>query len=101
MKIFIATDAASGAANEYPGHVSVTMIPERFASEAERDAFFDKMVTDFHAGIAELEHTAESKCSSGNAEFCRIHREKLEEAKGDRLERIERYRAEALVGEES
>ena len=41
--IGVAIDAGSGAMSQYATSVAVTLIPAEFRSDAERDAFFDKM----------------------------------------------------------
>jgi hypothetical protein len=39
--IGVVVDAASGATHEYPPLVTITLVPELFASIAERDAFYE------------------------------------------------------------
>ena len=41
--IGVAVDAATGAMNEYPPMITITLVPEEFPTVLERDAFFDKM----------------------------------------------------------
>ena len=60
--IGVAVDAASGAMHEYPAMVTITMIPEEFASIAERDAFFEKMKATLVQEAAEVKERINKQC---------------------------------------
>ncbi len=60
--IGVAVDAASGAMHEYPAMVTITMIPEEFASTAERDAFFEGMKTTLLQEAAEVKERINKQC---------------------------------------
>jgi len=60
--IGVAVDAASGAMHEYPAMVTITMIPEEFASIAERDAFFEKMKATLAQEAAEVKERINKQC---------------------------------------
>jgi hypothetical protein len=38
----VAIDAGSGAMHKYPAAVTVVLVPNKFATAAERDAFFER-----------------------------------------------------------
>lgn len=62
--IGVAVDAGSGAMNEYPPMVTITMVPDEFASVAERDAFFDKIRADLVREAEEVKERIKSICTS-------------------------------------
>jgi hypothetical protein len=64
--IGVAIDAASGAMHEYPALVTITMIPEEFASEAERDAFFERMKATLLQESAEVKQRIGKQCREPN-----------------------------------
>jgi hypothetical protein len=88
-------DAASGAATKYPSSVTITLIPESFASIAERDAFFDAMRTEF---LTEYESTVkEIKDRCKQEDGCYDQMVKAEYSREARLAEIERQRATAKI----
>lgn len=60
--IGIAVDAASGAMNEYPSMVTITLEPEVFATAAERDAFFDQLQSELKREVAQVRERTEKFC---------------------------------------
>lgn len=60
--IGVAVDAASGAMHEYPAMVTITMIPEEFASVGERDAFFDRLKAQLLQEAAEVKERIGKQC---------------------------------------
>ncbi|MGH6720136.1 MAG: hypothetical protein ACREER_12525 [Alphaproteobacteria bacterium] len=68
--IGVAIDAGSGAMHEYPANVTVILPPEEFASEADRDGFYDKLeatvAADADATISELR----DRCKPENKAQC-------------------------------
>ena len=90
-------DAGSGATYEYVNPtLTLTMIPERFASIAERDVFFEKMKADFleasEVAMAEIAETC-------NPNTCELDKRKAEKAKEARLVEIENERQIATIGD--
>ena len=59
----VAIDAGSGAMNQYEPSITLTLIPAEFSSEAERDALFDKMKTEFLAQSDQAVERIKKKCS--------------------------------------
>ena len=89
----VAVDAASGAMNEYPPMVTITMIPEEFASAADRDTFFDKMKTTFLQEADEVRQRIRKECGND----CEAQLKAAEEAVGPKLAEIEGRRTAARV----
>ncbi len=62
--IGVAIDAGSGAMHKYEDGVMITLIPESFSSEDERDGFFDKLRADYLAGydaaVVKIKETCEA-----------------------------------------
>ncbi len=93
--IGVFVDMGSGATHEYPKAVSITLIPEVFASIAARDTFFDglrsRFLDEWKAGLRQVEAScAEPDCArrirAANA---------LRDA---RLQEIEQARRDAHIG---
>lgn len=93
--IGIAIDAGSGAMNKYEDGVSITLIPESFTSEEERDDFFDTLRADFlveyDAAVVEIN----DKCEA--SENCESRLKDAEENRDARLAEIEAKRGEAKI----
>lgn len=88
-------DAASGAAMKYPSSVTITLVPDSFASVAERDKFYDEMRTEF---LAEYERTVKeikARCEQENS--CYDQMVKAEYSREARLAEIERQRTTAKI----
>jgi uncharacterized membrane protein len=64
----IAVDAASGAMNEYPASVTITLIPEAFATAAARDEFFDRMRATLEREAAEVKDRIDRTCARNDCE---------------------------------
>lgn len=60
--IGIVVDAASGATNQYPDAVTITMIPAAFATVEERDRFFDEMKATLLREAAEVRERIGKLC---------------------------------------
>ena len=91
-----AIDASSGAMHEYEPTLTLTMIPEGFASIADRDAFFDKMKADFLMASEEAMKEIANTCDPNT---CELQKKKAEKAKEARLVEIENERQFALIGD--
>ena len=60
--IGVVVDAASGATHEYPPLVTITLIPEVFASIAERDAFYERMRQNLQQEAAAVKERIANEC---------------------------------------
>lgn len=93
--IGVAIDAGSGAMHKYESGVTITLIPEAFSSEEERNGFFDKLRADYLAGydaaVAKINETCEA------AGTCESQLEDAEEKRDARLAEIETMRGEAKI----
>jgi uncharacterized protein YceK len=94
--IGIAIDAVSGAMAQYPEAVTITMLPEQFATVAERDAFFDRMRSMLAQEEAAVRDRIDRTCQRGN---CDSEREAAQAETQRKLAEIERRRALAKVVE--
>lgn len=92
--IGVAVDAASGAMHEYPAMVTITLIPEEFASTAERDAFFDRMKATLMRESAEVKERIGKQCRDSQ---CAPELEAAEAGTRAKLAEIEQKRALARV----
>ena len=96
--IGVAIDAGSGAMNEYDPSVTLTLIPAEFSSDANRDAFFDKMRTEFLAQSDQVVERIKKKCS---ASACDSQLKAATSAKEAKLADIETKRLLAKVNSDS
>lgn len=94
--IGLAIDAGSGATHKYPSSITITFIPEAFASSEERDAFFDQLQTDF---LANYERNREAILKQCEEERCESSLKAAETAKQAKLEEIARQRQNAIIGD--
>ena len=93
----VVVDAASDANTQYPESIMVTLVPDNFSSETERDLFFDKMVSDALGKLKDAQQELTYRCESANRpqELCEADQEELQEAFDFKIEDIERMRNEA------
>ena len=96
--IGVAIDAGSGAMNEYEPSITLTLIPAEFKSEAERDAFCDKMKTEFLTQSDQVVERIKKKCQ-GSA--CDSQLKAAASAKQAKLADIETKRLLAKVNSDS
>ena len=68
--IGVAIDAGSGAMHEYPASVTVILPPTEFASEADRDGFYDRLEADVTKQAADAIETVNRGCKAGNEAQC-------------------------------
>jgi len=94
----VAIDAGSGAMNEYEPNITLTLIPAEFSSDAKRDAFFDKMRTEFLAQSDQVVERIKKKCSAG---ACDSQLKAAASAKEAKLADIETKRFLAKVNSDS
>ncbi len=92
--IGVAVDAGSGAMNEYPPTVTLTLIPESFESETDRDVFFDQMQEQF---IIESDSSIQQIEKSCVQRICQQQLKAAQKARDLKLEEIERERLLAVV----
>ncbi|HXY62289.1 MAG TPA: hypothetical protein VEJ22_05090 [Nitrospirota bacterium] len=93
--IGVVVDSSSGAAHEYEPLVTITLIPEEFASEEERDAFFAQMKEDFLKQSKEVTDRIAKSCDP--ATNCDSQLQAAQAAKEARLADIEKKRLLAKV----
>lgn len=95
--IGLVVDSASGAMHEYPETVHVTLIPESFSTEKDRDQFFDTRVADLNSKFETAKNELENQCRAKPAEICDARLEDLEEAREEKLAIMEQQRQAAVV----
>lgn len=61
-------DAASGAMVQYPRSVMLFLVPSRFSSQQERDAYFERKRVDIEAEATRLIAETQKKCASSSCE---------------------------------
>jgi len=86
-------DQATGAMNEYPPMVTVTMVPEEFPSVVERDVFFDNMKTTFLTEADEVRQRIRQSCKDN----CDPQLKAVDDGVGPKLAEIEARRFSAKV----
>jgi len=93
----VVVDAASGAMNQYPESVTISLIPEEFASIDERDAFFDRMRASLEREAAEVKERISKMCRDYD---CPRELSAADKATAVKLAEIEQKRALARVRSE-
>ena len=89
-----AVDAGSGAMHEYEPTVTITLIPFDFESIEARDAFFDRLRSDFLVESDKAMELISQKCEG---DTCAEQLKAAEVAKEAKLEEIESKRKAATV----
>ena len=90
----VAVDAASGAMHQYPETVTITLIPEEFATIAERDAFFNRMRASLEQEVAEVKERIGKMCTASN---CANELAAADRAAAEKLAEIDKRRESAKV----
>ena len=90
----VVVDAASGAMHRYPETVTITLIPEEFESDQERDAFFDKMRASLEREAAEAKDRISKLC---RAENCSKEQAAADASADTKRAEIEQHRTLARV----
>jgi hypothetical protein len=93
----VVVDAASGAMNQYPESVTITLIPEEFASVEARDDFFDHMRASLEQEAAEVKKRISKTCREYD---CPRELAAADKATTAKLAEIEQKRALAKVRSE-
>lgn len=88
-------DIASGATSEYEPRVQITMVPQQFASIADRDAFFDRLKTMLAEETRVVRERVQQSCQGAECQR-QLDLALTEEKNG--LERIEAQRNAAVIG---
>lgn len=91
----VAIDAGSGAMSEYEPIVTLTLIPAEFPSAEARDAFFDRLRSEFLTQSEKVVQRIQQKCS---ASACDTQLKAAASAKEAKLAEIETKRLLAKVG---
>lgn len=91
--IGVAVDAASGAMNKYPEQVTFVLIPASFATDADRDVFFDKMRDTFLVEYGEVLARINSACKHD----CELQLKAADANKQKKLAEIDARRQSAKV----
>ena len=94
--IGVAVDAGSGAMNEYPPIVTITMLPKEFDSELERDEFFDDMRDEFIAQYDDTVKRIRDKCGN-DQDLCEQQLKAAANGREEKLQEIEKKRLDAKL----
>ncbi len=90
----IVVDAASGAMHEYPATVTITLIPEAFATAAARDEFFDRMRATLEREAAAVKERIDRTCARND---CEQQIASASAGRAEKLAEIEARRASAKI----
>jgi hypothetical protein len=90
----VVVDAASGAMHRYPESVTITLVPEEFATIADRDTFFDRMLAKLEQEAAEVRERIGKMCPSKN---CESEFAAASSGLAEKRAEIEQWRATARV----
>jgi len=93
--IGVAVDAGSGAMNEYPTLITLTLLPDAFKTEADRDAFFARMKATFEVEYKEALDRIKERC--GNPTYCDEQVKSAEASRTAKLAEIEAKRLQARI----
>ncbi len=96
--IGFAIDAGSGALNEYPSSMLVVMIPNSFASEEERDIYFDRIIESYEARSRRAVAVARKNCFEDETSDCDRKVRAIESRRETELAEFERKRRSAEIG---
>lgn len=91
--IGVAVDAASGAMHEYPPMVTVTLVPDEFATVGERDDFFDRLRATFLREAGEVKERTRNTCTDN----CEAQVKAVDDGVAAKLAEIEGRRFAARV----
>jgi len=93
--IGVAVDAGSGAMNEYPSSLTLTMVPEAFPNTAARDVFFDSASARARANTADSLAKIANECGADDG--CRTSVDQVKAAGEARVAQIEVQRQQAII----
>lgn len=97
--IGVGIDAASGAMHYYPDSIEVFLIPNSFATKAERDTFFDQLIARRkERGEAEVQQALETCKNDPAAKKCDTLVQEANAIIDKDVESLETKRAVAKVG---
>ena len=89
--IGVAVDTASGAMHKYPDSITVVLTPEEFASEEERDAFFERRKARIEANAETAVAELRKNCDPDQQD-CDALAAKVEEKRDAELRALEEQR---------
>ncbi len=95
--IGLIVDSASGAMNKYPDNIHVNLVPARFATEQDRDRFFDARVARRESEFEKADQLLEEQCRARGAELCNARRKDLSEMREQALADVEEKRQAVVV----
>jgi hypothetical protein len=95
--IGLAVDAASGALNQYPDMVTITLIPEMFDTAEERDKFFARMKQTLLTEVAEVKERIAKACNRDKPDQCAAEQAAADAGAEAKLAEIEQKRLLAKV----
>jgi hypothetical protein len=93
--IGVAVDAGSGAMNEYPTLITLTLVPDTFNTGADRDAFFGSMKAAFEVEYKAALDRIKERC--GNLAYCDEQVKSAEASRTAKLAEIEAKRLQAKI----
>lgn len=93
----VAIDASSGAMNEYPSSVMISLAPEEFSSVSEKNAYFRRQREIVEAEAEETITEVRNNCNNASDTDCQKAIEVVEESRDERLAELKVERARARV----
>lgn len=81
--IGFAVDAASGAMRQYPQFITLTLVPDEFASVDAREDYFKQRVARFDEEATKAAELIDKNCTT--AETCATERKSLQDLKAQRV----------------
>lgn len=88
----LAIDASTGAMHEYPPEVTVMLKPNRFYSEAERDAWYRRLDAQIETEAASAIEDVRRRCKADQAADCNSLVQTIERERDAKLQANERSR---------
>lgn len=98
--IGVAIDASSGAMNKYPDSITILMVPDSFASEEERDLFFDSRIAEVERNAVQARESAEASAfckKDPEHPDCLQMLEDIDIARDAEIARLDQQRANAAI----
>lgn len=97
--IGVAIDAGSGAMNEYPSAITVSLPPNQFPNTAARDEFYNRRIDEVRSNAAATKKQIAGQCTveSGDDVGCKIAQGKVDEETARQINQLEAERVNAPV----
>lgn len=96
--IGVVVDAGSGAMHQYSESIEILLVPTRFASAQERDAFFETAQTKVKTKVAAAVSKVRETCSAEGSEGCDSKVKAVEKQGEAEMLRLDSYRSQAQIG---